>query len=261
MFWFVREFISSVKNPHFFLGNSPKIEHSLRLWVSWVIFSSIIPFLVFIGYLTYYTPQIPGTIINYFPDAWISLKSGNIFSSLSYPFRFQSENFTLVIDPAASEEELSDQTGSVLVLSDRLIIRTQSETIQTLKFSSLPDFSLSRNQVVDWIQNHLFLVWATGLLVILTFALFFGAFYFTYKFITFLGLAGLAWFYFKIGKKPQKFRPILVIVVYASIASLLVEVFLPFPGTLVWPVSSLAFALLLIRWLLPFWNKLPSVKI
>lgn len=255
MFWFIKEFITSVKTPHFFLENSPKVGHSLHFWISWVIFSSVLPLLVFIGYLTYYVPQLSGIITDFLPDAWISLKSGNFSSSLPYPFRYQSENFTLVINPAAGEEELSDQIGSTLVLSDRLLIRTQSDTIQSFKFSSLPEFSVSRNQAADWIQNNLVLVWIMGLLIILTTALFIGIFYFSYKFMTFLGLAGLVWLYFKIGKQSQKFWSILAIVIYASVASLLVEVLLPFPGNLVWPISSFVFALLLIRWLIPFWKK------
>jgi len=255
MFWFIKEFISSLKNSHFFLENSLKVKHSLYYWLSWVIFTSILPFLIFIGYITYYIPQTPGIITNFFPDAWISIKSGKFSSSLSYPFRFQSENFTLVIDPAASGEELSDQVGSILILSDQLLVRSQSDGIQPVKFSSLPEFSLSRNQTVDWVQNHLLLLWVLCLLTIFVIALLLSIFYFSYKFITFLGLAGLIWFYFRKSKQHQNFWSIFIIVIYSSVASLLVEAFLPFPGTLVWFISSLVFVLLLIRWLRPFWIK------
>jgi hypothetical protein len=136
-------------------------------WLKYLLFLSVFPLIVAIILLTRYLPQSPKFIHERFPDGVIGAKDQQLFSTIAQPYRIDNPDFSVILDLEGSEPELDSAKNGVLILKDKIVTKNENGQIETRTYGKIPDFSVDKNQIADWISQNSLKLWFIGLLIIL----------------------------------------------------------------------------------------------
>jgi hypothetical protein len=200
-------------------------KQALWYWSKYFILVSAISALVVVGVVTYFAPQVPRLLRQYFPEASFTVKNGTFSTSLKQPAVLGPADMPVIIDTAASTSAaLDSKVSGILFLKDKIIFKSASDSSQTQSFSDFPDFSFSKNTVVSWISGHQTRLWLSVSFAVLVISVFLSALFWLGRILGFaLWSLGFWLVGQKIIKRDISYTQAFNIVLYASVLPYLMD--------------------------------------
>jgi len=216
-----KETLSSLRDPKYFEVIAKKtVKQSLWYWSRYVLFFALIPTILAIFTLTYYTPQFPRLAKQYLPEVDFTVKDGLASTSLSQPFVANFEDVVFIIDTTGSS---TLNTPGVMITQDKFIFRSPEGDTQTQSLRDLGDFHFDTPAAVAWITSHQFQIWLVGFLVIVLLAVIFSLFYVLFNVLMFLFWAAVLWLVSRLRHRKFLFNTGFKIAVHASVLPLVIS--------------------------------------
>ena len=220
-------------------------------WTKYLLLFSLIPLVLVIAGFTHFIPQFPRLAKDRLPDGEINLRNGRLSTTISQPFSVIDPQFAFILNTEGAPVDLDQYPSGLLILSDRIIVKTSAGATQTRTFERLPDFSLAKSQIVDWLSGHQFFLWFLAVLAALAITCVINLFFWVYKMISFLFWGLILLFVARLLKKPlTTFTGGFNLAVYASVLPLLLSsVILLAPNQILSFFSFGLFAYYSLSWL------------
>ncbi len=197
-------------------------------WFKYVLAISIILMVIALASLTYFTPQLPKFAETMLPDISITIKDGQLTSTAPQPYVAGDANFTFILNTNGKVEDAAKLKVGVLVLSDRAIVKNDTET-RVFNFSDIKDnFTVTKNGVTNWLKDSKSTLLLVGLVIILIGTILTLGTYLISKWIGFLIGALLLLAMGKIIHRSVNFADTLKLAIYAAVPSLVVSLLLTF---------------------------------
>lgn len=221
MFPSFRETLTSLRDPKYFEAIAKKtVKKSLWYWGRYVLFFALIPIILAIFTLTYYTPQFPRLAQKHLPEVDFTVKDGLASTSLPQPFIANLDEVIFIID--TSGNSTLDKPG-VLITRDKFIFRSPEGDTQTQSLKDLGDFHFDKPAAVSWISAHQFQIWIFGFFLILVLAVIFSLFYVLFSLLMFAFWSAVLWVISNIRHKKFLFSTGFKIAVHASVLPLIIS--------------------------------------
>ncbi|MBI2587419.1 DUF1189 family protein [Candidatus Amesbacteria bacterium] len=217
-----KETLTSLRDPKYFEVIAKKtVKQSLWYWGRYVLFFALVPIILALFTLTYYTPQFPRLAKKYLPEVDLTVKNGLASTSLRQPFIANFEDIVFVIDTTGDSSFLS-QPG-VMITKDKFIFRSPEGDTQTQSLKDLGDFHFDKSAAISWISSHQFQIWLLGLLLIILTAVIFSLFYVSFNILLFLFWAAVLWAISRLRHRKFLFTTGFKIAVHASVLPLIIS--------------------------------------
>jgi len=242
-----KETLSSLRDPKYFEVIAKKtVKQSLWYWSRYVLFFALIPTILAIFTLTYYTPQFPRLAKQYLPEVDFTVKDGLASTSLSQPFVANFEDVVFIIDTTGSS---TLNTPGVMITQDKFIFRSPEGDTQTQSLKDLGDLHFDKSAAVSWIASHQFQIWLLGFLLIVLLAAIFSLFYVSFNILMFLFWSAVLWIISRLRHKKFLFITGFKIAVHASVLPLIISAltFMSSSG-LIFILNLFLFAFYTISW-------------
>lgn len=221
MFPKFKETLTSLRDPKYFEIIAKKtVRQSLWYWGRYVLLFALIPTILAIFTLTYYTPQFPRLAKKHLPEVDLTVKDGLASTSLQQPFVAGFEDIVFIIDTAGNSS--LDKPG-VLITRDQFIFRSPEGETQTQSLKDLGDFHFDKSAAVSWIASHQIQIWLFGFFLIVFLAAIFSLFYILFNLLVFVFWAAVFWLVSKIRRKQFLFSTGFKIAVHASVLPLIIS--------------------------------------
>ena len=236
---------------------SRSLKFVLWYWTKYLLLMAIFPLLLTIFAFTYFLPQLPRLAEKNLPEGTLGARDHQLFSTIPQPYYiWQGQNFAFILNLEGRPEDIDSTPNGVLILKDKFIAKTDDGRTQIQTFSNIPDFSLDKYQLANWLTNHRYQIWLIGTVAIVFITTVFVSGFWLFRFGSFSFWALVLWIGNKISvKKHLSYLQIFNLVVYASIFPLLLSAILVFAPNGI--LSLVAFGLFLffsLSWL----KNLPS---
>lgn len=219
-----KETLTSLRDPKYFEVIAKKtVKKSLWYWGRYVLFFALIPAILAIFTLTYYTPQFPRLAKKYLPEVDLTVKDGLASTSLQQPFIANLDDIIFVIDTIGDSSSLLDIKPGVLFSKDKFIFKSPDGQTQTQSLKDLGDFHFDKPAAVSWISSHQFQIWLLGFSLILPLAVVFSLFYTLFNLSMFIFWAAILWLISKIRRRQFLFTTGFKIAVHASVLPLIIS--------------------------------------
>jgi hypothetical protein len=231
----------------------------LWYWTKYLLLISIFPLVLVISLLTRYLPQAPKFILDNFPEGTLTVKDSQLSSTINQPYKLGDSNFSVILDTGGNLSELDSVQSGVLFLKDKLVTKSPESQIQTQTYGRLPDFSLDKFQLADWITQNRSRLWFGGLVLILVAAVLISAAVWSGYLLGFVIWALVFWLVGKyLLKKVLTYVQCLNIVIYAQVLPLILSFILSFaPNQILDYMRLLIFFYFGFSWI---WN-LPGTEV
>lgn len=219
-------------------------------WLKYVLIFSVVPVIIIIAVMTYFIPQLPRLIKDNIAPGEVRVEKGKFSSTYHQPLNINSSNFSLILDSHGSPSDLDKVASGLLVLSDRVLIKSPDGQITSQSLSQIGDFSLSQSQIVSWISHHQGLLWFELAAAVVVFSFLSGLFYIGYKLVTFLVWAAVFLVFARVTRRPYRYVEIYKIVVYAAVPAFIFSaLFSLFPNFFLSFLNLGIFVFLAVTWL------------
>jgi hypothetical protein len=171
-----------------------------------------------------------------------TLKNGVFTDTLTAPILVTTEGMRVVVNTATGTVGLHDKEMGIVVMQDRVIEQTGDGQSQTVSFAKLPDFSGSKEDLLDRFRASA--PWIIGALALFGLAAFTLAAFASIAIMTITyGLA--LWLVLRVLKKPLSYKEAWTLAAYAITPAVLARAILAFvPMDLGWLPGALYLALL-----------------
>ncbi|MBI5358115.1 DUF1189 family protein [Candidatus Amesbacteria bacterium] len=177
-----------------------------------------------ISVLVYYTPQIPKFLNDKLPEISLSIKDGEVSTSLPEPYIWGDKNMALIINTKGTVDDLKEYRSGVLILKNKLLAKNKSET-KLIDLSDMKDETkLDKNFFVSWTQNNKAWLLVVGLVILVVVELIVGVFYMLWQALSFLFWSLVLFVLSRLLQIRLEFLNILKIVLVASVVPLLISV-------------------------------------
>jgi hypothetical protein len=239
----VKETIASIQDV--------KYRQVLWYWTKYLIFISVIPLIIGVLAFTRYLPESPKFIQDKFPEGRLTVKNHQMITTITEPYKVGNQDFTLIIDAGGDAKELDTVTNGILLLKDKVVIKTPDNQLDIQDYTKIPDFSTDKTEIYSWVSGHLFHLWLGGVAGILILGII--GFIFSWVFrIAVYGLWALIfWILGKyLLKKTLTYLQSLSVVLYASIIQLVLSLFLAIaPNQLLEALGTVLFVYFTFTWI------------
>jgi hypothetical protein len=196
----------------------------LWYWTKYLLLIAAFPLLLAIFLFTRYLPEAPKFILDQFPEGTISAKDNQLSSTISQPYKLGNSNFSLILDLGGDVSELDSVQGGVLLLKDKLISKSENGQIQMQTYGQIPNFSLDKHQLSDWITGNRLKLWIGGSTFLLIAGILITSIIWLGYLLTFVLWAIPFWLGGKFAlKKTLSYFQSLNLVIYASVLPLLLS--------------------------------------
>lgn len=194
----------------------------LWYWSQYLILFLIGACILGLSVLVYYTPQLSRLASENLPDVSITVKNGQASTNVPEPFVRGDDNFSFIIDTKGTVTNLDKYKTGLLLTSDKLIAKSDSET-RIMDLKDVQDFTGSKTLIVSWLKTHQFNILILGLAVLLLVSSLGLGFYWLFNVLTFFLWALVLLVAAKVFKKNISYLSAFKIVVYASVPALLIR--------------------------------------
>ncbi|TSC85404.1 MAG: hypothetical protein G01um101416_872 [Microgenomates group bacterium Gr01-1014_16] len=216
-----KETLTSLRDPKYFEVIAKKtVKQSLWYWGRYVQLFALIPTVLAIFTLTYYTPQFPRLAKQYLPEADLTVKDGLASTSLQQPFVANLEDVVFIIDTTGDS---SLNKPGVMITKDKFIFRSPEGDTQTQSLKDLGDFHFDKSAATSWISSHQFQIWLLGFLLIVLLAVIFSLSYVSFNILLFLFWAAIMWLISRLRHRKFLFFTGFKIAVHASVLPLIIS--------------------------------------
>ena len=192
-------------------------------WTKYLLIFSLIPLALIIAGFTNFIPRLPRLAKDRLPEGSITFSGGRLSTTFSEPYIYSDPQFAFILNSAGVPEDLDKYPAGVLILADRVVVRTQQGNTHSFNFEKIKDFTLDKDQVTGWLSDHQGLLWLIAVSIALITALITTAVFWVYKLAPFflwsLALLIVASF----ARRTLTFWAGFNLVVYASVLPLLLS--------------------------------------
>jgi maltodextrin utilization protein YvdJ len=223
----VKETITSLKDANY--GNiiiTKKIPQTIWYWSKYLLIVSIIPAVLDIGSITYFVPQIPKLSSQYLPEGSISIKNGQLSSTIKQPYLIKNSDFSFALDTTTSAKPASQSASGLILLADKWIIKDPDGNTRSGDYKKIAPFNISKKIFVDWTSKNQILIWVFLVIISLVLFALSTATYFGTQMCIFFLWGAVLWFVAKITKRPLKLTGGFNLAVYAGVLPLIISTIL-----------------------------------
>lgn len=200
------------------------LGQAIWYWFKYVLGLGIGGLVIGISVLVYYTPQIPKFLNDKLPEISLSIKDGEVSTSLPEPYIWGDKNMALIINTKGTVDDLKEYRSGVLILKNKLLAKNKSET-KLIDLSDMKDETkLDKNFFVSWTQNNKAWLLVVGLVILVVVELIVGVFYMLWQALSFLFWSLVLFVLSRLLQIRLEFLNILKIVLVASVVPLLISV-------------------------------------
>jgi len=228
-----KETITSLKNLDYGREIIKKpIKSVLWYWTKYLLIFSLIPLILVIFAFTRFLPETPKLINKHLPEGVLGIKDGLMFSTLKQPLVYdfsdsQGESFNFTFDLQASPSAIDTYDNGLLVLKDQVITKSTGGKYQSQKYTSVPDFSVDKEIIADWVNTNRHKLWLVGTLIVILVGVLIIAVTWAFRALAFVGWSLVFLLLNKlVFKKTLSFSNILNLVIYASVLPLFLSLLL-----------------------------------
>lgn len=190
-------------------------------WTKYVLLFSAIPIILVTISLTRYVPELPKFLRENLPPAQITMEAGHLTTFPSQVFTWGDSQFSLILNTTATPSALDDYASVILIQTDKIEARDNTGQVQSFSFEKFPNFSFTKDQLIDWVSSHQAYLWGIGMVAVLVVSAIATAGFWLFKLLSFFFWGALLWLLSRIIKRQINFIASFQIVVYASILPLL----------------------------------------
>lgn len=219
-----KETVQSLRDPLYgktIISRTPKA--ALWYWTRYLILFAVIPAVIGIFALTYYTPQFPHLLREDLPDFDLTVKNGQASSTLKQPYILGTQDFAIILDTAGKPSSLDQVKSGILILRDQIIAKSSDGHTDSRSLKDLGDFHFDKQTTASWLSQNELTVWVVGVLGIIFIALVIGFFYWLFHVAVFFLLTAVFLIITRIFKRPLPFWDLFKIVIYASVLPLIIS--------------------------------------
>lgn len=225
------------------------VKAVILYWTKYILFFAAIPLIILIPVWTYFSPQLPKLFRENIPEVNLNIKNGIASSSGYQPVIIGDSDFSLVMNLRGRESDLDNVASGILLLSDKLVIKSPDKNIQTHTLQSLEGLDINSASVINWISAHLGLTWLLGTAFIISFTVLAVSLYWSKQFTLFLLFSGPLWLVGKVIRHPIHYINALKIIIYASVLPLIISaITIISPNTIIDILNIGLFAYFTISW-------------
>lgn len=222
-----KETISSLQDKSYgqtIIQKTPR--QALWYWTKYLILISLIPFTLTIVFFTRFLPQAPRIVRDNFPEGNLTLADNQLTSTIQQPLRFEDQGFIFLFDLQATSSAIDSINSGLVITQDKMFIKNIDGQQQSQDYSFLPDFSLDKFQIADWIQSHRYQLWVISLFVVFIVGLIFFSLTWILRVAAFLFWSLIFWLVSKyLIHKTITFSQTLNFVAYGSVLPLILSPF------------------------------------
>lgn len=255
-----KEFIASLKNPNF--GRvilSRTFGQAVWYWTQIFFVLSLIPAIIILLAVTYFTPQLPRFVREKIPDGYVQIKSGKLETNQNQVFKTNINEYSIIVDLLSDPETITDFPLGLTILQDRIVIADGNSTTKE-SFTDIPDFRLEKSSVAAYINTHITTIFAVILGLILFGYLIIGFTIWTYRFISFFTIGLIYLVLAGIMHKKQPYMEMTKLAVYSSTISFVFSFILGlFNGWQLWLFNLAIIIYFGHRWLKDLPSTTPPV--
>jgi hypothetical protein len=250
----VKETIASLRDPAYgkhIIAKTP--VQVIWYWSKYLICFSVIFLLFGIFSLTHYLPQLPKALSDFLPEGALTSNNHQLSTTINQPYVLGDSSFSFILNLAGTESDLSTPSAGILLLKDQLLLKTDSTHIQSVKLDKLPNFSVTKVDVIKFVSQNKIKLWIAGCGILLVLSLLGLLLNWSMRLSTFFIYAAVLWILAKfILKKTLVYMDVTKIVFYAGVLPLVLSQVAFTAGG--WLFDLLYFGLfvfLALRWI---WN-------
>jgi len=192
-------------------------------WFKYVLMIGILILVMGMFALVYFTPQIPKFLDNKLPEISLSIKDGQVSTSVAEPYVWGDKNMALVINTQGTVDDLKDYQAGVLILKNKLVVKNENETKLVDLSDIKEEVKFDKAGIVKWSTENKMWLLVVGFAILLSLLLILGIFYLIWQAITFLFWSFGFLLYSKILKKKLQYLDILKLVITASVIPLFIS--------------------------------------
>lgn len=224
-------------------------------WTKYLLLLVAILFVLSLGLLVYYTPQLPRLLNKNLPDIQLSVKKGQVSTNVKEPYVMGDANFSFIINTKGTIDDLNGVKSGALLLKDKIVVKFQDGQSRIQDLSDVGDLTLDKKTIIGWVTQNKSTLLTTGLFAILILLLFMSSFYWAWKILTLLLWSLLFYLAAVILKRTVTYVDTLKLTLYASVLPLFISAFSFFSPDKASSLISLAvFTLYTSAWI----HKLPT---
>lgn len=165
---------------------------------------------VFIGNLRKHVPA----------ETSFELKDGVLTNTLDEPIVIREEQFTIIVNTATSDVGLSDGELGVVVGQTEMVSKDAPGHTETIAYSEIPDFEITRTEVDDWIAKHIrWVILLVSVIAFLVFTIGIGIGYGVYLALH----AFMLWLALKLFRRQMSYGKSFVVAAYAATMPIIVK--------------------------------------
>lgn len=220
-----RETIQSFRDKTYSHKILPKpIKSTLWYWSKYIIIISVLPLIISILLLTRFLPEMPKIIRENMPVGEIGAKNHLLFTTYKQPLVMGNSDFKVILNLEGSPQDAASISAGFLILKDQLIAKSPDGTLETQKFTKIPDFSFNKDSFSSWVSANLLKLWFGGVGLLIAFGLLGFGLTWIYHFSLYSFFALIFWLIGKyLMKKNFDFRQSFNLSLYASIIPIILS--------------------------------------
>ena len=220
-------------------------------WTKYLILIAVIPLILVIVILTRFLPEIPQIIKSQLPEGTLTAKDHILTSTISQPLRYEESDMAIIFDLQASSSAIESISNGVLITKDKIIVKSADGQTQTRDYLNLPDFSVDKYQIADWLQNHRYQIWVAGMVVIIILGIIIFMLTWFYRILVSLFWSLVFWLFNRfITKNPLSYLQVFNLVIYASVLPLILSLLVMlYPNSLLSFINTLIFVYFTYSWI------------
>jgi len=199
-------------------------KESLWYWTKYLILFSLVPFALTLASFTYLIPQLPRLFENNLPEGRLELKDGRLFTTAAQPIKWGNDKFAVLLNTEGKSEDLLPFETGILFTQEKYYFKSSNEDIQENTYENLKEFSVEKGQFVSFLAERRLILWLGMIAALLIAFVLAGSVFWVFRLVTFFIWGVIILLVGRFLKKEIAFKGAFNLVVYASVAPLLVFV-------------------------------------
>lgn len=233
------------------------VKSVLWYFSRYILFFAVVPLILGVILLTYFTPQFPKLVSEHVPEGYLSLTGGLLDTNYSQSeLSFPDATFRFTPDQTLPDALASLPIG-LHIYRDGLVQVEEGGSYRVQRFTDLPNFRLEKSEVISWLNHHTVQLWliliATGLSLWALMTALFWSFRVASLLLWSVGFYAVG----RLVSRPLSYLSAFKLAVYAAVPALVISVILAIaPNKYLEFLNLVVFLFLALSWT---WN-LPTTQ-